>query len=93
LKLRANTRWSAVAVRPEKWWDVLGWVLSAIITIVASAIFSLLDLALNFFKIPLAEIPDRFPGTQIPFSILGFQSGFSNNKRLYAIELGLKFTT
>lgn len=93
LMLRANTRWSAVAVRPEDWWDVLGWVLSAILTLVASAMFTLLDIALNFFKIPLAEVPERFPGTQIPFSILGFGSGFSSNKRMYAVELGLRFTT
>lgn len=90
IKLRADTKPGLVAVHPKDWWDVFGWLISAVLTLVGTAIFNLIDFALNFILIDVADLPDRFPGTDLEYKTFGFATSFWGQEH-YMVTLGIDF--
>ena len=90
IKLRADTKPGLVAVRPKDWWDVFGWLISAVLTLVGTAIFNLIDFALNFILIDVADLPAHFPGTDLEYKTFGFATSFWGQEH-YMVTLGVDF--
>ena len=90
IKFHADTRPSAVIVTPERWWDALGWVLSWIITVVGTAIWNLIDFALNFMLFKVATLPEKFPGTGLGYNVSDFRTYFVDGE-FYTIAMKVDF--
>lgn len=74
--LRIDTKPSKVIIRPTKWYDLFGWVIGAILTAVGTVIWNILDFAFNFTAIKLATLPEKFPGTELSYSVDAYSSKF-----------------
>jgi hypothetical protein len=90
IKLKADTKPGGVIVEPADWWDAIGWVLSAIITTVGTVLWNTIDFALNLMSFNVADLPERFPGTDLKYKTYGFQTSFWGSNH-YLITLGVDF--
>jgi hypothetical protein len=90
VKIHADAKPGGVKVEPEHWWDVLGWVLALILTIVGTGIWNLIVIALDLITIDVANLPERFPGTDLEYSTFGFNTSFWGAEH-YLITLGVDF--